>query len=228
MIKGVITLGKLIVLEGLDGCGKSTQLSKLEENFIKNKIKFKTVSFPEYDEPSCEPVKMYLNGRFGKKPGDVNAYTASLFFAIDRYASFRLKWEEFYNEGGIILAGRYTTSNAIHQMSKMNSDEWEEYLNWMEDLEFNKIGIPKPDAVIFLDMPLEVSNEFLTKRYNGDETKRDIHENDGEYLKNCRKAAYFAAEKLNWQIINCAKDNKARTIDDISEEILNKVKEVIK
>lgn len=220
-------MGKLIVLEGLDGSGKSTQLLKLEENLKAEKVDIRTVSFPEYSEPSCEPVKMYLSGKFGSNPEDVSAYTASLFFAIDRYASFKLHWGEYYNNGGTVLSGRYTTSNCIHQMSKLPEEEWESFLDWLYDLEYKKVKIPSPDVVFFLDMPLEVSNKLLSTRYKGDESKRDIHESNAEYLKMCRKAAYFAADKLGWKVINCAKDGEPRTIDDISNEILRLTKEVI-
>ena len=220
-------MGKLIVLEGLDGSGKSTQLLKLEENLKAENVDIRTVSFPEYSEPSCEPVKMYLSGKFGSNPEDVSAYTASLFFAIDRYASFKLHWGEYYNNGGTVLSGRYTTSNCIHQMSKLPESEWETFLDWLYDLEYQKVKIPSPDVVFFLDMPLEVSNKLLSTRYEGDESKRDIHESNAEYLKMCRKAAYFAAEKLGWKVVNCAKDGEARTIEDIAQEILRLTKEVI-
>lgn len=220
-------MGKLIVLEGLDGSGKSTQLLKLEENLKAEKVDIRTVSFPEYSEPSCEPVKMYLSGKFGSNPEDVSAYTASLFFAIDRYASFKLHWGEYYNNGGTVLSGRYTTSNCIHQMSKLPEEEWETFLDWLYDLEYQKVKIPSPDVVFFLDMPLEVSNKLLSTRYEGDESKRDIHESNAEYLKMCRKAAYFAAEKLGWKVVNCAKNGEPRTIDDIANEILTLTKEVI-
>ena len=220
-------MGKLIVLEGLDGSGKSTQLLKLEENLKAENVDIRTVSFPEYSEPSCEPVKMYLSGKFGSNPEDVSAYTASLFFAIDRYASFKLHWGEYYNNGGTVLSGRYTTSNCIHQMSKLPESEWEIFLDWLYDLEYQKVKIPSPDVVFFLDMPLEVSNKLLSSRYKGDESKRDIHESNAEYLKMCRKAAYFAAEKLGWKIVNCAKDGEPRTIEDIANEILRLTKEVI-
>lgn len=220
-------MGKLIVLEGLDGSGKSTQLLKLEENLKAEKVDIRTVSFPEYSEPSCEPVKMYLSGKFGNNPEDVSAYTASLFFAIDRYASFKLHWGEYYNNGGTVLSGRYTTSNCIHQMSKLPEEEWEQFLDWLYDLEYEKVKIPSPDVVFFLDMPLEVSNKLLSTRYEGDESKRDIHESNANYLKMCRKAAYFAANKLGWKVVNCAKDGEPRTIEDIANEILNLTKEVI-
>ncbi|MEE1026032.1 MAG: thymidylate kinase [Acutalibacteraceae bacterium] len=221
-------MGKLIVLEGLDGSGKSTQLSLLEEALTRRGYKFKTVSFPEYSLPSCEPVKMYLAGEFGTKPNDVNAYAASLFYAVDRFASFKKEWCDFYNNGGLILAGRYTTSNAIHQTSKLDKNEWESYLSWLEDLEYDKMGIPKPDKVIFLNVPIEVSQKLLSDRYEGNESKKDIHERDISYLMHCHEAADFAISKFGWDKIECYEQEKMRTRQSISEEILAKVLPIIK
>ena len=221
-------MGKLIVLEGLDGSGKSIQLSLLEEALTRRGYKFKTVSFPEYSLPSCEPVKMYLAGEFGTKPNDVNAYAASLFYAVDRFASFKKEWCDFYNNGGLILAGRYTTSNAIHQTSKLDKNEWESYLSWLEDLEYDKMGIPKPDKVIFLNVPIEVSQKLLSDRYEGNESKKDIHERDISYLMHCHEAADFAISKFGWDKIECYEQEKMRTRQSISEEILAKVLPIIK
>ncbi len=221
-------MGKLIVIEGLDGSGKSTQLELLNENLKKLNINCKTVSFPDYDSPSSTLVKMYLAGEFGKKPGDVNAYAASVFYAADRYASFKSSWGEYYNNGGTVVAGRYTTSNAVHQTSKLPREEWEAFLSWLYDFEYNKIQIPKPDKVIFLDMPIEVSQKLLSKRYEGDNSKKDIHECDTEYLNKCREAAIFTAEFSNWEIISCAQNGEARTIEDISVDVLNSVLKVYK
>ena len=216
-------MGKLIVIEGLDGSGKSTQLELLNENLIKKGIDTRSVSFPNYDSPSSTLVKMYLGGDFGKDPNDVNAFAASVFYTVDRYASFKTDWGEYYNNGGTIISGRYTTSNAVHQASKLPATQWEAFLSWLYDFEYNKIGIPKPDKVIFLDMPIEVSQKLLSKRYNGDENKKDIHESDTEYLNKCRKAALFTAEYSNWEIIPCAKDGEARSIEDIANDVLNSV-----
>lgn len=221
-------MGKLIVLEGLDGSGKSTQLSLLEDALTKIGCDFKTVSFPEYNLPSCEPVKMYLSGEFGKKPNDVNAYAASLFYAVDRFASFKKNWCDFYNKGGLILAGRYTTSNAIHQTSKLDKNEWGSYLSWLEDLEYKKMGIPKPDKVIFLNVPIEVSQKLLSDRYEGNESKKDIHERDISYLMHCHEAADFAISKFGWDKIECYEQEKMRTRQSISKEILTKVLPIIK
>lgn len=221
-------MGKLIVIEGLDGSGKSTQLDLLFENLKKCGIDCQTVSFPDYDNPSSTLVKMYLNGEFGKKPGDVNAYAASVFYTVDRYASYKAKWGEYYSGGGTVVSGRYTTSNAVHQASKLPEDKWVDFLSWLYDFEYNKIGIPKPDKVIFLDMPIEVSQKLLTKRYNGDNSKKDIHESDTEYLAQCRKAAVFTAEFSGWEIIPCSENGEARTIEDISKDVLNSVLKLYK
>ncbi len=221
-------MGKLIVIEGLDGSGKSTQLELLNKKLAEMGVDCKTVSFPDYDNPSSTLVKMYLNGEFGKKPGDVNAFAASVFYAVDRYASFKSAWGEYYSNGGTVIAGRYTTSNAIHQASKLDKVEWESFLSWLYDFEYNKIGIPKPDKVIFLDMPVEVSQKLLSKRYDGDNSKKDIHESDTKYLENCRKAAVFTAQYSGWETIPCAKDGEARSIEDISSDILKSVLEIYK
>ena len=216
-------MGKLIVIEGLDGSGKSTQLELLEQNLKSKGIDCRSVSFPNYQSPASTPVKMYLAGEFGKKPNDVNAFAASVFYTVDRYASFKTDWGKYYNGGGTIVSGRYTTSNAVHQASKLPCDKWEDFLDWLYDFEYVKIGIPKPDKVIFLDMPIEVSQKLLTKRYKGDEEKKDIHESDTEYLEKCRNSALFTAKYSNWEIIPCSENGEARAIEEIAEDILNSV-----
>lgn len=219
-------MGKLIVIEGLDGSGKSTQLELLEQNLKSRDIDCKAVSFPNYQNPSSTLVKMYLGGEFGKNPNDVNAFAASVFYTVDRYASFKSDWGSYYNEGGTVVSGRYTTSNAVHQCSKLPESEWEKFLDWLYDFEYNKIAIPRPNKVIFLDMPIEVSQKLLSHRYEGDETKKDIHESDTSYLEKCRKAALFTAEYSNWEIIPCSKDGEARSIEDIANDVLNQVLKV--
>lgn len=216
-------MGKLIVIEGLDGCGKSTQLELLPKALKEKNIDCKSVSFPDYESDSSALVKMYLGGRFGDKPGDVNAYAASVFYSVDRYASYKEVWGEFYESGGTVVSGRYTTSNAIHQTSKLPREQWEDFLNWLYDFEYNKIGIPKPDKVIFLDMPVEVSQKLLSNRYEGDEQKKDIHESDIEYLNNCRKAAKFTADYSGWTTIPCSENGEPRSIEDIAADVLEEV-----
>ncbi len=211
--------GKLIVIEGLDGSGKSTQEELLKKRLSDSGIKVNFIKLPNYDDPACELVKEYLAGRFGKKPGDVNAYAASSFFAVDRYVSFNCYWKEAYKNGEVFLADRYTTSNAYHQLTKTDKAEWDSYLAWLEDFEYNKMGIPKPDAVIYLDMPIEVSQKLMTGRYNGDESKKDIHEKDVEYLNNCREAADYACKKLGWERVECSRDGEPLPIEVISDSI---------
>lgn len=220
-------MGKLIVIEGLDGCGKSTQLDRLFERLKASDVNCRKVSLPNYGSKACEPVKMYLNGDFGKTPESVNAYAASAFYAVDRYASFKEDWGEFYNNGGIVLCGRYVTSNVIHQCSKLPQDKWEDFCNWLYDFEYNKMGIPVPDAVLFLNMPQEVSDKLLATRYGGDESRRDIHESSAEYQKHCRNAAVFAARQNGWISIDCTSDGTLRSIESIADEIFDIVKKLI-
>ena len=215
--------GKLIVLEGIDGSGKSAQYRKLKARFELESIDCRTIVFPRYDQESSALIRMYLSGQFGANPADVGPCAASIFYAVDRYASYKSVWGDYYNAGGTVVAGRYTTSNAIHQASKLSPDKWKPFLDWLYDFEYNKIGIPQPDRVIFLDMPIEVSQRLLNRRYSEDGGKKDIHESDVEYLENCRKAALFTAEYSGWITVPCAKDGKPRGIEDISDEILERV-----
>lgn len=216
-------MGKLIVIEGLDGSGKSTQLELLPQGLAEKGIDCRTVSFPNYDSAACAPVKMYLNGDFGTKPEDVNAYAASCLYAVDRFASYKTAWGDYYNNGGTIVSGRYTTSNAVHQCCKLPPEEWETFLDWLYRFEYEQIAIPKPDLVLFLDMPVEVSQKLLSKRYDGDASKKDIHERDVDYLNHCRKAARFTAEYSGWTVIPCAENDEPRTIEEIQQDILNAV-----
>lgn len=215
---------KLVVIEGLDGSGKSTQFEIIDRYFTQNNIPHKSISFPDYTNPSSALVKMYLGGEFSKNAKDINAYAASSFYAVDRYASYKLYWEEAYKMGDLILASRYVTSNAIYQMVKCDKSEWNEYLDWLYDYEYSKLGLPIPDLVIFLDMPIEVSQKLLAKRYEGDESKKDIHEVDIEFLKSCREAALYTAKKQNWKIINCSDGKSPLPVNVITERILNEIK----
>ena len=220
--------GKIIVLDGLDGCGKTTQFELLRDKLIEMNVPMQAVSFPEYDKPSAALVKMYLGGDFADSPDGVNAYAASSFYAVDRYASYKLYWEKAYTEGKLILASRYTTSNAIHQMGKLPKEQWDEYLSWLEEYEYGKLGLPKPDCVIFLSLPLEISQKLLSERYDGDEEKKDIHEADLSYLEHCRKSAEYAAEKLGWHVIDCSENGRKRSIESIHSELIRLYEEVSK
>ncbi len=220
-------MGKLIVIDGLDGSGKTTQFELIQKILSDKGISVKAISFPEYDKPSSTLVKMYLGGEFSKNAEDVNAYASSSFYAVDRYASYKLYWEKDYLDDKLILASRYVSSNAIHQMVKLPEEEWEKYLIWLIDYEHMKMDIPKADKVIFLDMPIEISQKLLSQRYNGDENKKDIHESNIEYLHRCRKSALFAAEKLGWSVVTCSDGENALPTDEISEKIMKIIDEVI-
>ena len=217
----------LIVIDGLDGCGKTTQFELLTKKLAENKISCKSISFPEYDKPSSTLVKMYLNGEISPSPGGVNAFAASSFYAADRYISYKLYWESNYKNGDVILASRYVSSNAIHQMSKLPEEKWDEYLKWLEDYEYCRLELPRPDKVIFLDMPLEVSRKLISSRYGGDESKRDIHEADMTYLQSCRRTALYAAERCGWQIIECSEGDSPLPVDVISDQIWSSISKII-
>lgn len=212
--------GKLIVIEGLDGSGKGTQTALLTAALTEKGINVKQVSFPDYNNPSSALVKMYLNGELGSKPDDVNAYAASSFYAVDRYASYKQFWQADYESGTVILADRYATSNAIYQLSKLAENERTDYLNWLEFYEYTQLQLPKPDAVIYLDVPIEISQKLLDKRYSGDTTKKDLHESNLEFLKQCRKSALYSAQVQGWQIVSCAENGDLRSIEDIHNEVV--------
>ncbi len=216
---------KLIIIEGLDGSGKSTQVKLLEEYFKAKNIDYKKIKLPDYDNPSSTLVKMYLGGEFGKSADDVNAYAAGAFYAVDRFASYKLNWGSDYEKGTVILADRYATSNSIYQMEKISEDEWDSYLEWSADFEYNKIGIPSPDAVIYLDMPVEISQRLMTSRYNGDEGKKDVHEVNVEFLKKCRKSALYTANKQGWKVVECSDGENPLSINRIHKEIIKIVEE---
>ena len=212
--------GKLIVIEGLDGSGKATQAKLLAQTLAENGERVKKITFPDYESDSSALVRMYLHGEFGSKPGDVNAYAASAFYAVDRYASFKKDWGEVYQSGGLIIADRYATSNGIHQCSKLDESDWDEYLKWLDDFEYKKLGIPAPDTVIYLKADTDISQKLMSGRYGGDESKKDIHEGDIEYLRRSQKAAAYCAHKLGWKTVECVRDGKMRSIEDIHNEIM--------
>lgn len=221
-------MGKLIAIEGLDGSGKTTQTKILMDRLRKTIGKEALhVKFPDYDSPSSSLVKMYLAGDFGNQPGDVNAYAASSFYAVDRYASYKKNWEPSYKKGLPIIVDRYVTANIIYQLSKLPKEQWDEYISWLEDLEYEKLGIPRPDRVLYLEVPVEISQELLLKRYEGESGKRDIHESNIAFLNACYESASYASKKLGWYKISCAENGKMRPIDVISEEIFNIVEPLL-
>lgn len=210
---------KLIVIEGLDGSGKATQAKRLTEALVEKGIPVREVSFPDYGSDSSALVRMYLSGQFGTDPQDVNAYAASSFFAVDRFASYKKDWHRDYARG-VVIADRYTTSNAVHQCSKLPKEQWDDFLNWLFDFEYKKLGIPAPDRVIYLNVDPAVSQALITARYSGDENKKDIHERDIAYLRHSREAAAYCAEKLGWETVDCCRDGQMRSIEDIHKDVM--------
>jgi len=208
------------VIEGLDGSGKATQTRLLRQALEAQGRTVRQVSFPDYDSPSSAPIKMYLQGEFGTDPNAVNAYAASTFFAVDRFASYKKNWQDFYQAGGIVVADRYTTSNAVHQCSKLPREEWDGYLGWLFDFEYRLMGIPAPDAVIYLQVDPTVSQNLMSGRYQGDESKKDIHERNRDYLDRSRSAAEYCAQHLDWHTVACVQNGQMRPVEDISREVL--------
>lgn len=223
-------MGKLFVIDGTDGSGKQTQFQKLQEKLKEESINYRVVSFPNYDSKSSALVKMYLSGEFGKNAKDISPYIASTFYAVDRYATYITEYKEYYENGGIILADRYTTANMVHQAGKItDKEERDKFLKWLWDFEFNLYGLPIPTEVFFLNMPVEKSLELIANRENKftHTSKKDIHESDTSHLKDSYAAACDVAKKYNWYEVKCVKNDKLRTIEDIHEEIYKNIKKHI-
>lgn len=219
--------GKLIVFEGIDGCGKSSQFRLLCERCKAEGIAFENIVFPRYSEPSSALIRMYLGGEFGENPEDVNAYAASTFYAVDRYASFVTDWGKYYTDGGVILSDRYTTSNAVHQGSKVSREELPDFFDWLYDLEYNRLGLPKPDLVLYLDVDVQTSLERMAMRRAEDGSKADIHEKDTGYLERCLDLGHRAAEHYGWTVIDHKKNGELRTLEEKHEEVFQIVKQVL-
>ena len=219
--------GKLIVLEGLDGSGKATQAKLAAEALLKEGMKVRKISFPNYSSDSSALVRMYLAGEFGSNPGDVNAYAASTFFAVDRYAGMKQDWGAFYKAGGILIADRYTTSNAVHQCCKLPESSWDEYLDWLFHFEYGQLGLPEPDLVLYLQVPVSVNERLMTERYHGNEQKKDIHERDTEYLMQAHSAADYCARKFGWHTVDCTENGGMRSIEAIGADVLRSIRLVV-
>lgn len=217
--------GILINIEsGTDGSGKATQAEKLTTALIEKGYSVRKISFPNYESPACEPVKLYLQGAFGTQADDVNAYTASTFYAIDRFASYRMDWGAFYEAGGIIIADRYVTSNLIHQGTKMSREERKLYSAWLKDLEYQKYGLPIPDLTLFLNVEPTVTRMLREGRQNKmtGGAILDIHESDMSHLSRAYQNAMELVNEEGWHVINCTKDQAMRTVESIHEEILQR------
>ena len=220
-------MGKLIVIEGTDGSGKSTQFKRMSEHLQEDGVSFRHIVFPRYSEDSSALIRMYLGGQFGSKPTDVNAYAASSFYAVDRFASSKMDWGKWYEDGGVVLSDRYTTSNAVHQASKEDPENREKFLHWLYDFEYEKLMLPRPDLTIYLDVPTDFTEKMLRHREQDTNTSADIHEKDMQYLATCREMGRSAAKYYGWRIIQCVKDGQMRSIEDIHEEIYALVKDCL-
>ncbi len=219
--------GKLIVFEGTDGSGKATQARMMAEHLKRESISFREIDFPRYGNPFAEPARLYLQGVLGSRPGDVNAYAASVLYAVDRFASYKEDWGEAYEAGELILANRYTTSNAVHQASKLPDDERMNYLEWLFALEYGKLELPEPDLVIYLDLPTDISERMMRQREAATGTAADIHEQDAAYLRCCRDNARKVANICRWKIIDCSEDGHMRTVEDIHAQAWSLVQKIL-
>lgn len=219
-------MGKLFVIDGTDGSGKQTQFEKIVERLKKEGRDIKVVSFPNYESESSSLVKMYLGGKFGENAQEISPYIASTFYAADRYATYKTEYEEYYKNGGIILADRYTTANMVHQAGKIKDiKEREKFLEWLWDFEFNLYGLPVPTKVFFLNMPTEYAIKLMENRENKitHEKQKDIHERDESHLKDAYEAACSLVDKYDWYEVKCVKNDEIRSIEDIHEEIYNEL-----
>lgn len=219
--------GRLIVLEGIDGSGKSTQFKLLTDRLTQEGVPFRRIVFPRYNESSSALLRSYLSGEFGSEPQDVSAYAASTFFFVDRFASYKTDWGNFYNNGGLIISDRYTTSNAIHQGAKLPENELCNYLDWLYDFEFRLMELPKPDIVLYMDIDLSTCLNQMKIRQERTGTAGDIHETNSDYLAACLSTGKTAAERLGWSKISCLENNSMRSVSDIHEDIYNMIKGVI-
>lgn len=217
-------MGKLIVLEGTDGSGKSTQMERLAAHLESDGVAFRRLRYPRYDCESSALIRSYLGGAFGDKPEDVNAYAASTFYAVDRFASYAEDWKEYYAQGGVLIADRYTTSNAVHQGSKLPPESRGDFFRWLYDFEFQKMRLPQPDLVLLLDMPIDLAETLMRRREADTHTHADIHEKDDAYLRACRAAASEAAAFYGWTRIPCASAGKLRSVEEIHAEIYRRVR----
>ena len=220
-------MGKLIVLEGIDGSGKSAQYRRLTARFEREGLDYHSIVFPRYDQESSALIRMYLNGDFGSRPDDVNAYASSIFYPVDRYASYMTDWKAYYQSGGVVLSDRYTTSNAVHQGAKLPPEEQPRFFDWLYDLEYVKLGLPRPDLVIFLDVDLATSEARMHRRQLKTGKSGDIHERDTEYLQLCLDTGHRAAAHYGWRVVDFMKDGKEREVDEKHEEIYQIVRELL-
>ena len=216
-------MAKLVAIEGLDGSGKETQTSLLMSHLAERGIDARSISFPRYGKTSAALVEAYLSGEFGPTAGSVNAYGASSFFAMDRFVSYLLEWREAYESCDVLIADRYVTSNAIYQCSKLPRREWDGYVDWLFDYEFDKLMLPRPDRVFYLRVRIDVSQRLIEERHLAGGREKDIHEQDADYLARSREAADWCAKRFCWDVIECSDGSGMRAIDDIHAEIVERL-----
>lgn len=217
--------GKLFVIEGLDGSGKQTQSNMLYDRLINQGYEIIKKEYPNYKSESSSLVKMYLRGDFGKNPEDVSPYISSTFFAADRYASFKTEYETYYLNGGLVITDRYTTSNMVHQASKIhNLDEKEKFLSWLWDLEFHIYKIPVPTQVFFLDVKPEIAIKMMENRDNkfSKKKQKDIHEINKNHLEDSYNNALYLIQKYNWEVIDCSEKNEIKSLEEINQILYDK------
>ena len=215
--------GKLIVFEGTDGSGKATQTKLLCRRLEQEGRSFRKLDFPRYQEESSVLVRKYLRGDFGKKPEDVGPYAASAFYAVDRYASYKEDWGAYYEQGGLLIADRYTTSNAVHQASKLPVQQRREYLDWLFDFEYRRLGLPVPDLVLYLDVPTKLSEEMMRGRGLKSGDASDIHEQDEEYLRRCRENAQWVVDYCGWEKLDCTREGRLCSVEEIHQEVYRRL-----
>ena len=214
--------GKLIVIEGAcDGIGKTTQFNMLYDRLIQDGYKVVSHHFPSYNTYQGAPVEHYLAGDFGT-PKDNSPYFINGLYAIDRAVTWKTELQESYENDDIVLLDRYTTSSLIYQASVIEDiEERKKFLDYVSDFEYNRLGIQKPDFVIFLTADFDVANKLRIARGDNEGIKNDLHERDIDYMKHVYDNALFVANYLKWNIITCDKDGKFRTKEDIHDEIYN-------
>jgi dTMP kinase len=219
--------GKLIVFEGTDGSGKATQTELLCRELERRGTAYRRLTFPRYQDESSALIRLYLNGAFGNHPDDVNAYAAATFFAVDRYASYKQDWGSFYQSGGLLVADRYTTSNAVHQTVKLPPEERVAFLDWLFDFEYRLLGLPAPTRVLYLDIPTELTERMMRRRERETNTKADIHERDEAYLRLCRENAAFVTEYCGWTKIDCTDGGALLPAEEIHRIVLGKISDLL-
>ena len=226
--------GKIIAIEGTDGSGKQTQVKKLTERLKEKGYDVYSKSFPNYSSDSSAPIRMYLSGEIGKSPNDVSAKAASALFAIDRYITYKKEIEDIYKaKEKVLVFDRYVASNIIHQGAKLmsqeslNYDELREFILWINFLEHRDLEIPKADITIYLNVPLSYTKKLRENRVNkiNNTSKQDIHESNDDYLMNCQITGVAAAKILDWDVVECIKNDTMRSVEDIAEEIWNIISE---